>query len=77
MRRARNRLPTGNSPITPYTPLNSNTSLSNDDLLCASGLNLKGYCVLCGRKLKSEASKKKGVGVVCERKAKNRRSLFN
>ena len=64
MRRARNRLSVSHSPITPYTPLNSNTSLSNDDLLCASGLNLKGYCAICGRKLKSEASKKKGVSII-------------
>ena len=38
--------------------------------------DLKGYCLICGRKLTSEESKRKGMGGVCERKAKRQRFLF-
>ena len=69
MRRARRRLSSSNSHV---TPLNSDSLISND---VTEDFNY-GYCVICGRKLKSEDSKKKGRGRVCEGKASNQTSLF-
>lgn len=69
MRRARRRLSSNNSHV---TPLNSEVLISNQ---VTEDFNY-GYCVICGRKLKSEDSKKKGRGRVCEGKSSNQTSLF-
>lgn len=36
------------------------------------------YCLRCGRKLKNEEARKKGYGIICERKLKHetRQKLF-
>lgn len=73
MRRARRRLSSNN----PYvTPLNSEVLISNQVTNDFTNQTY-GYCVICGRKLKSEDSKKKGMGRACEGKASNQTSLFN
>lgn len=70
MRRARRRLSSNNSHV---TPLNFDLLISNQ---VTEDFNY-GYCVICGRKLKSEDSKKKGRGRVCEHKTSNQPSLFS
>ena len=73
MRRARRRLSSSNSHV---TPLKSDELISNE-VTKDMGVLTHGYCVICGRKLKSEASKKKGRGRVCEHKASNQMKLFD
>ena len=66
MRRTRDRLSADNSDITPYVrPLENNP------------LEAKGYCLLCGRKLRSEESKARGYGKLCFIRAQRKRHLFN
>lgn len=64
MRRKRTRLFTDYSNIDPTL---IDPSHSED---------IKGYCVICGRKLKSEDSKSKGWGRACGAKLKNKKELF-
>lgn len=73
MRRARRRLSSNNPHV---TPLNSDLLVSNDITKDMGALSY-GYCLICGRKLKSEASKKKGRGRACEHKSSNQTSLFD
>lgn len=40
-------------------------------------LEAKGYCLLCGRKLRSEESKRRGYGKLCYVRAQRHRQLFN
>lgn len=66
MRRARDRLHLSQSDVTPYIrPLVNNP------------LEAKGYCLICGRKLRSEESKQRGYGKLCYLKAQRKRHLFN
>lgn len=65
MRRARNRLYSDNSVISPHgkPPMNN-------------PLEAKGFCLLCGRRLTSNESKVRGYGKLCYLKAQRQRQLF-
>ena len=73
MRRARRRLSSNNPHV---TPLNSDSLISNEVTKDIEGKFQYGYCPICGRKLKSEDSKKKGGGRVCRAKTSNQNQLF-
>lgn len=65
MRRTCNRLSSSPSDVTPYIrPVENNP------------LEAKGYCLICGRKLRSEESKRRGYGKLCFIKAQRHRQLF-